>query len=117
MITINTVAIPTPSTYSVGIMDLTKSWRANNGLMNMEYVASKRKVECTWLYMSNSELSSFLQLIQGASNMFFTLAYPDPQTNSIRSGLFYVGDRTVGSMDYISSAIRWKNITCNFIEQ
>ena len=45
MIRINGVTIPTPSDYSVGIMDLSQAERNANGTMIIERIATKRKLE------------------------------------------------------------------------
>lgn len=114
MLKINTAAILTPSDFSVGIMDITKADRSASGKMKIQKIATKRKIEVTYKYLSRSQLATLLQSI---SSTFFTVEYPDPQTGTLRSGTFYCGDRNAAAMDYIDGTIRWKDIKFNFIEQ
>lgn len=115
MITINGTAISTPSQFSVSIEDVSKADRNANATIIIERIATKRKLELSYNYLSNSALSTLLSAI--STDVFFTVVYPDPWTGANRSGTFYVGSRSAGSMDYIDSTIRWKDIKFNFIEQ
>lgn len=68
MIKINGVEIPTPSDYSVGIQDISKAERNANGTMIMERIATKRKIELVWKYLSKEDLSKVLNAV---SPVFF----------------------------------------------
>lgn len=114
MIKINGVEIPTPSEFSVGIMDISKAERNARGTMIIERIATKRKLELAWKYLTKDELQ---QVLNAVSPVFFTVEYPDPQTGTHRSGTFYVGDRNAGALDYINGEIRWKDIKFNVIER
>lgn len=114
MIKINGVTIPTPSTYQVGIQDLSKAERNANGTMIIERIATKRKLEMSWSYLSQSDLSVLLQAVSG---VFFTVQYPDPQDGTLKTGEFYSGDRSAGAIDYKNGVMRWKDIKFNLIEQ
>lgn len=114
MIKVNGVDIPTPSDYSVSIMDISKAERNANGTMIMERIATKRKLELMWKYLSQGDLAKVLTAV---SPVFFTVEYLDPQTNSRRTGTFYAGDRTTGAMDYQNGKIRWKDIKFNLVER
>jgi hypothetical protein len=114
MIKIDGYDIPTPSEYSVGVMDITKAERNANGTMIIEKIATKRKIELNYKYLSNSDLQSLLNKI---SPTFFSVAYPDSLTGAIRTATFYVGDRTAGAIDYKIGVIRWKDCKFNLIER
>lgn len=114
MIIVNGVAIPTPSTYQVGIQDLSKAERNANGTMIIERIATKRKLEMSWAYLSQSDLSNLLQAVSG---VFFTVRYPDPQDGTLKTGTFYAGDRSSGMIDYKSGIARYKDVKFNVIEQ
>lgn len=114
MITINGVELPTPTDYSVGIQDISKAERNANGTMIIERIATKRKIELMWSYLSQSDLAKVLKAV---SPVFFTVSYPDPQEGGRKTGTFYSGDRTNPAMDYIDGNIRWKNIKFNLIER
>lgn len=114
MIVINGSEILTPSTYQVGIQDLSKAERNANGLMIIERIATKRKIEMSWAYLSQSDLSVLLQAV---SSVFFSVQYPDPQTGALRTGTFYVGDRTAGMISYQNGVPRYKDVKFNIVEQ
>jgi hypothetical protein len=114
LITINGVSIPTPSEMTVGIMDVSKAERNSNGLMLMERITTKRKLEFNWSFLTSGQLSSLLTLVVP---VFFSVTYPDPQLGSNRTGTFYVGDRNLGVLDYYSEVPRYKDVAFNFIER
>ncbi|EJW14280.1 hypothetical protein M5X00_31810 [Paenibacillus alvei] len=114
MIKVNGVDLPTPSDYNVGIQDISKAERNARGTMIIERIATKRKLELAWKYLTKEQLQ---QVLNAVSPVFFNVEYLDPQTGSRRSGSFYAGDRTVGAMDYINGNIRWKDIKFNVIER
>ena len=114
MIKINGVVLPTPSDYQIGIMDLSKAERNARGTMIIERIATKRKIELEWSYLSKDDLSRVLRLV---SSVFFTVEYIDPQENTWKTGTFYAGDRRVGALDYRNGVIRYKDINFNIIER
>jgi len=114
MIKVNGVELPTPSTYIVGIQDISKAQRNARGTMIIERIATKRKIELSWTYLSKEQLSIVLNLV---SPVFFEVEYIDPQENRRKTGTFYCGDRSVGALDYRNGNIRWKDIKFNLIER
>jgi hypothetical protein len=114
MIKINGVVIPTPSDYTVGIMDLSKAERNARGDMIIERIATKRKIEMSWNYLTKEQLSNLFNLV---SPVFFEVEYIDPQDNGIKTGTFYAGDRKAGALDYKNGVIRYKDISFNVIER
>lgn len=114
MIKIDGVVIPTPSDYQVGIMDLSKAERNAAGTIVIDRIATKRKLELSWKYLSKEDLSILLTRV---SSVFFTVEYIDPQTNSMKTGIFYCGDRKAGALDYMNGNIRYKDISFNLIER
>lgn len=114
MIKINGVELPTPSDYSVGIMDISKAERNARGTMIIERIATKRKIEVSWNFLSQEDLSRVLNLV---SPVFFTVEYIDPQEGRVKIGTFYVGDRVPKAMDYRNGKIRWKDIKISLIER
>lgn len=112
MITINGVELPTPSDYRVGINDIVKAERNARGRMIIERITTKRKLELSWKYLTENQLS----LVLGAvSPITFTVTYPDP-TGGRQSASFYSGDKSIGAMDFLNGVIRWKDIKFNLIE-
>ncbi|QIB68621.1 hypothetical protein Ami103574_04490 [Aminipila butyrica] len=114
MLKIKGIDMPTPSELKVGIQDLSKAERAANGQMFIERVATKRKLEPTWQYLSNDDLS---RLFQAVSGVFFQVEYIDPQDNAKKTGTFYAGDRKAGALDYRNGVIRYKDISVSLVER
>ncbi len=114
MIKINGVQIPTPSTYQIGIYDLSRAERNAAGTIVIDRIATKRKIELTWRYLTREQLSKLLTLV---SPVFFEVEYTDPQSNEIEKGIFYCGDRLVQAFDYKNGRIRYKDIRFNIIER
>ena len=63
MIKINGTQIPTLPTYQIGIMDLSIAERVASGLLMIERIATKRKIEMSWFYLTKEQLSSLLTLV------------------------------------------------------
>ena len=114
MLKIDGVTIPTPSDLNIGIMDLSKAERSANGEIFIERIATKRKLEPSWKYLSKDDLSA---LFQSVSPVFFEVEYIDPQDNGVKTGTFYAGDRRAGAIDYRNGVIRYKDISVNLIER
>lgn len=114
LITIDGMAIPTPSNCSVGIQDLSKAERNALGTMIIERIATKRKLELSWAYLSRTDLATILNAV---SPVFFTVQYMDPQTNANKSGVFYCGDRKCDMLDFKNSVPRYKDVSFSLIER
>ena len=114
MIKINGVTIPTPSDLNIGIMDISKAERNANGEIFIERIATKRKLELSWKYLSKEDVS---KVFNAVSPVFFDVEYIDPQDNAVKTGTFYAGDRRAGALDYQNGVIRYKDITVNFVER
>lgn len=114
MIKINGVEIPTPSEYSVGIQDISNAERNANGTIIIERIATKRKIELSWKYLSKPALSNLFNLV---SSVFFTVEYIDPQDGGVNTGTFYSGDRNAGALSFINGEIKWKDVKFNLIER
>lgn len=114
LIKINGVELPTPSDYTVGIQDLSKAERNANGTMIIERIATKRKIELGWKFLSKEELSNLFNLV---APVFFTVNYIDPQAGGNKTGTFYSGDRNAGALDFVNGNIRYKDIKFSIIER
>jgi len=113
MITVDGAAIPTPSSFQVGVMDLSKAERNANGTLIIERIATKRKLELGWSYLSQVDLAA---LFTAVSPVTFTVVYPDAQTGAARSCTCYAGDRSAGMIDYQGGEARYKDVKFSVIE-
>ena len=113
MIKVNGVEILTPSGYAVGIEDIVKAERNLMGTMIINRIATKRKLELSWIFLTQSQLSALLQAV---SSVTFQVEYPDPQAGGMRTGAFYAGGKSAGAIDYKDGEVRWKEAKFNLIE-
>ena len=114
LISIGGVDLPTPSEFSVSIADISKAERNANGTMVIERIATKRKLEIGYRYLSRTDLGSLLALIDPVT---FSVTYMDPKTNANRTSIFYCGDRSIGMLDFVSSVPRYRDVKFNLIEK
>lgn len=114
MLKINGVAIATPKSFQVDIQDLDgESNRNAQGDMIRDRIAIKRKLECEWPPLTQSESSTLLNAV---SNVYFTVTFPDPKDGVITKTM-YVGDRTIPAYQYINGEVKWSGLKMNFIEK
>ena len=117
----NTTDLPEPVELSVEVSDLDSDGTGRNqsGYMFRDRVrggaTSPRKIQVKFGALSSAQTSTLLQAIGTTTG---TLVYPDPYTGAMRSSTFYCGNRTAPVLDRnpADGAVRWKNITVNFIE-
>ncbi|MEG2291605.1 MAG: DUF6711 family protein [Clostridium sp.] len=114
LIKINGVEIPTPSTYQIGIQDISNAERNANGTMIIERIATKRKIELSWNLLDRTKASILLNAV---SQIFFEVQYVDPEDNGIKTGTFYCGDRTIPMITFVKGVPKYKGITFNIIER
>ena len=112
LIKINGVAIPTPSSYSANIIDLSNAERNALGDMIIERIATKRKLELSWRKLNSSELSEILKAV---NPVLFKVEYVDPLENKTKTGVFYCGDRKCNMMSYINSVPVYTDVAFNLI--
>ena len=96
LVKVGGTALPDPTELTVGVMDISKAERNANGFMMIEKIATKKKLELKYAYVTDSELKTILQAL---SPLFFTVEYIDPVENAVRGASFYCGDRNVGYVD------------------
>jgi hypothetical protein len=114
MIKIAGTTVATPTEIDIGHFDLTKAARTTSGKMTMDMIASKRRVDCTWKMIKDSELQEIISTIT-ANKPFFTLQYPDAGgTGSMRC---YAGDINTSLWHTVRGVRYWEEVTIPFIEQ
>lgn len=116
MLKINGVAIAAPSVFKVDISDLDgEAGRNARGNLIRDRVAVKRKLECEWGPLENSEISTLLQAVK---DEFFQVTYPDPMTGNNQTKTFYVGDRSAPALYQDNNGkMLWHGLNMNLIER
>jgi hypothetical protein len=119
MLKINGVQIKTPNDLDIEHYNLTKSGRVASGLMTMELIAKKTKLNVSYTFLSGDDLSLVRSLIDGTA-MFFDVTYYDLK-GSIQTINCYSG--AIKYKKYRSSHIDslngwyWKNVDFALIER
>lgn len=107
-------AMPTPSDFQVGIMDISKAERNANGYLIIERITTKRKLSIAYASLASTSMSQLLQAVAPTS---FQVSYLDPQTGSFRSSEFYAGDRNLGMISFIDGVPIYKDVKFDLIER
>lgn len=113
MIAINGTELPSPTTYKVYIQDLSKGERNVNGLLLLERIATKRKIDLSWKMLTQAQFSAILNLVSG---VFFTATYADPQDGT-RTGTFYAGDRNIPALMVKNGIVQYSDLTFSIVER
>jgi hypothetical protein len=115
VITIDGTPIKSPHDYKVSIYRLSKSGRLSSGLMVMDIVAKKRRLDLKWLSIKGSDLNNLITLLD--ANTFYTVSYPDPVNPTGQSTMTaYVGD--ISQVLFYSDNNRvWKDVSIALIER
>lgn len=111
---INGVAVVPPKSFQVSINDVDgETGRNANGDMVRDRITTKRKLECEWGMLSQTEMS----IIQNAvSPVFFSVSYPDPVLG-YTSGTFYVGDRSSPAYSFNQTLKPWSGLKFSLVER
>lgn len=112
---INDVDMPSPSEIQIGIQDIVKAERNANALAIAEFIASKDKLTFTWSYVTQDDLSMILKALR--KSYFFTVTFLHPETNQMKTGTFYPGNRTVSVMDVQNGVVRYKDFKFDVVER
>ena len=114
LVEINGVALPIPSSYSVGVMDITNAERNALGTMLIERIAQKNKISLAWSYLSGDGMATVLTRVDPIT---FNVKYLNPKTNSNTTGSFYCGDRNAGMIDFLDGVPRYNDVSFELIER
>lgn len=113
---LNGVSVKAPKSLKVSIQDIDgQTTRTAAGTMVRDRITVKRKIECEWSALSQTEIA---QILNAIASEFFSVSYPDPIKGQ-STGTFYSGDRSapVYSFNFKFQKMMWSGLTANFIEQ
>jgi hypothetical protein len=114
LLKIGTAIMPTPSKLSVGVMDLSKAERSSKGKMIIERIATKKKLQISYSYLTGSQLSTLLQAL---APTYYDVTYLDPVSNSFKTASFYCGDRNVDMVSFVDNVPKYENVSFDLIER
>ncbi|ABB14935.1 DUF6711 family protein [Carboxydothermus hydrogenoformans] len=113
---INGQVMPTPQDIGLEWYVLTKSGRVASGKMTMEYVAQKRKLNCKYTLLKESQLNAIKAQIYQPGRVFFTVTYDD--TDGEKTITCYAGAIKAKPLTRDSSGeMLYENVEFALIEQ
>jgi hypothetical protein len=116
MIKINTVDMPTPSKLYVVLLNVQSPDDRNAaGTTIIDRIATKRRLECEWAYLSPTDMATLLAAV--SATVFFTVNYYDPYDNALKDITCHVGERAVGVYREISGVPMWVNTKMTLMER
>lgn len=101
-------------------IDAATTTRSASGVMTRDVIRNGnnnvRKIELEWRGLSLDEGAAILQAVM---QQFVFVKYIDAQTGQLRTGEFYVGDRSSKLWRYGNggSDVKWETISFNLIER
>ena len=116
MLKINGVVMPTPKEFKVGLEDIDGETERNaRGYLLRDRIASdKRKLECSWGPLDNSELN---QILKAVEPVFFECEYPDPKEGGMVTKTMYAGPKSSTMYSYVDGKPKWEGLSFNIIER
>lgn len=117
LLTIGGVEVPNPAKLDVGSQNINNedAGRTQSGLMEMEIIATKIKLNCSWNALSWPDVSKLLQAVE--KSKYLSIRYPDPKAGRYLTKTFYVGDRTSPAIYMVDGQETWSGVAMNFIER
>lgn len=117
LLTIGGVEVPNPAKLEVGSQNINNedAGRTQSGLMEMEIIATKIKLNCSWNALSWPDVSKLLQAVE--KSKYLSIRYPDPKTGKYETKTFYVGDRNSPAVYMVDGQETWSGVAMNFIER
>lgn len=117
LIQINGTAIKTPSSFQYTRSDLdVDSYRDLNGNLVRNRVAVKVQLTLTW-NAGAIDVQSMSTLLKAMDDVFFQVTYFDIHDGAMRTGTFYVSDRTAQMYSYVNGKPVFKEISLTLIEK
>lgn len=111
---INGVTVVPPKSFQVSVNDIDgETGRNANGDMVRDRITTKRKLDCEWGMLTQSEM---VQIQTAVSAVFFPVSYPDPVLGQTTK-TFYVGDRSAPAYSFTERLKPWNGLKFNLIER
>jgi hypothetical protein len=117
MLKINGVEIKVPSALKIQRFNLTKSGRVASGLMSMDLIAKKVKLEVNYEVLSGTEVRKIRDLIDG-NDIFFDITFEE-EDGTLKTITGYAGaiDMDKYRTPRQGGGWYWKNVSFALIER
>lgn len=105
-----------PSEMSIGIQSVSASdaGRDQGGTMHVNLITRKIKIELSWWCPSREETARILTAV---NDEYFPATFYNPQTNSLETRTFYVGDRSAPVQQWADQRQFYSRVSFNIIER
>ncbi|MDQ7794155.1 MAG: hypothetical protein RDU89_07045 [bacterium] len=115
-VTINGQPIANASEIERGQFRITKAERTADGTMVMDLIAIKHRLDLRWNRIAEASYKEILNLLAG--DVFYQVAYPDPQApDGQRTITAYVGDITDGVWQRVGGVRYFRDVRIGLIER
>lgn len=116
MVKVNGKAIPSPSTFTWGLQDIsgTQAGRDMSDYMHKCRTSQKRKISLGWNGPNPNAVSAILKAFNPE---YFTFTYPDAMSGQIETRTFYCGDRSAPIKIWNSGKKLYTSVTFDIIER
>ena len=116
MITVDGVALPCPSEYQWGLMDVSlgESGRTDDTIMHKNRVGQKRKLQVSWVGLDWQQTATIMQAVNPE---YMSVTYPDFLSGQMETRTFYVGDRTAPVKYWFTNRKMIEKVSFDFIER
>jgi len=115
-ITVNGTALPECSKLINNVYMIGDSKRSASGVMNVQYIANKRKYDVVWGTMTASQLSAMMALIKSSTPMFSLVILDPSYAGGTYTGTFYAGDAIADYVKITSGVVVFHDIKISLIE-
>ena len=112
---VNGVDCPTPSEFgwSRQQVSASDSGRTQDGLMHVNRVTMKDKIQLSW---NAPDPAKAAQILQAFDAEYFNVTYKNPLTNTVVTKQFYRGDATANTYWWANNGL-FEKISFNIIER
>lgn len=116
MITVDGVAMPTPSAFTWGKSDISgaDSGRTEDTLMHKNRVGEKRKLHLEW---QNTDPTTTSRILQAFQPEYISVRYPDALSGNYETRTFYVGDMSAPVRYWWFNHKRYQTVSFDVIER
>lgn len=110
----DTLELPSAVDIQIGRFDLTKAQRTTDGTMQMQYIATKRRLDVTWKMLTASQVEAILDWLAD-HKPFFIVEYED--ANGTQQFTAYAGDIKYSPWYKKGNTRYFESFTVAFIER
>lgn len=114
MLRVEGILLPNPSKLEVGEFDISKAKRTASGLMVMDIITTKKRIDVEWHMITDDELAQILYAVK-LRRPFFSVQFPF--AGGTQTITCYLGDRQLGLWHTRNGVRYWENVKMAFIER